>query len=83
MIAGGTGAATPAERQVLLREANEAMVRQVRGYFSRPWATGDPDTVTQSFMCECGSPDCQIEIRAETGRAAARPILAPNCRERI
>jgi hypothetical protein len=34
---------TGAERRALLREANLAIVEQVRGYFARPWATGDSE----------------------------------------
>ena len=34
-------AETLGERQILLREANLAQVEQVRGFFARPWASGD------------------------------------------
>ena len=37
----GPTATTVAERRALLREANEAVVAQVRGYYAHPWAEGD------------------------------------------
>ena len=45
-----------AQRQELLREANLDIVEQVRGYYARPWAEGDPEAVVRAFMCECAEP---------------------------
>lgn len=75
-VANGPHAKTPSERRVLLRDANRAVAEQVRGYYARPWARGDPDSVVRSFLCECGDPECteSVEIAVE---ASARPIYAP------
>ena len=55
-LAAGPRARTTVERQALLREANEAIVAQVRGYHARLWAEGDPEVVEREFVCECGNP---------------------------
>ena len=75
-LATGAGATTVAERQVLLREANQAVVEQVRGYFARPWADGDAEAVLQPFLCECGAPTCDAEVETTVGAAAAGPLRA-------
>jgi hypothetical protein len=64
------------ERRALLREANLALVTQVRGYYARPWAVGDAEDVTRSFVCECGATDCVDDLERPVGFAAAGPVLA-------
>jgi hypothetical protein len=75
-LAAGPCARTHAERQALLREANAAIVAQVRGYHARPWATGDPDAVVRAFACECGDPACQADLELTVAAAAGGPALA-------
>lgn len=75
-IAEGPRAETLAERTELLREANEAIVAQVRGYYARPWADGDPDEAVRPFLCECGSPACDLSVDVHVGDAAAKRVLA-------
>ena len=58
----------------MLREANQAVVDQVRGYFARPWADGDAEAVVRPFLCECGAPGCDVEVDATVAAAAAGPI---------
>jgi len=72
----GPRAETATERRALLREANEAIVAQVRGYYARPWAHGDPDEVRRSFLCECGDRGCELSVDVRVGVAAAAPVLA-------
>ena len=69
-IAAGPCAETSAERRALLREANQAVIEQVRGYFARPWAQGDPEQVVRSFLCECGKTDCSESVEVTIERAA-------------
>jgi hypothetical protein len=76
-LAQGPRVGTEAERRALLREANEAVVTQVRGYCARPWAEGDPESVVRTFLCECGDPACVAELRLEVGAVAAGPACAP------
>jgi hypothetical protein len=75
-LRAGPHAATRDERRALLREANRAIVEQVRGYHARPWAQGDPEAVRQRFVCECGDPGCESDVEATVARAAERPLLA-------
>jgi hypothetical protein len=79
-LAAGPRAATRDERRALLREANEAIVAQVRGYHARPWAHGDPDAVVRAFVCECGDRACDADLRLTVGAVAAGPALAPGHR---
>jgi hypothetical protein len=79
-LAAGPHANTRDERRALLREANEAIVGQVRGYYARPWAEGDPDDVIRGFMCECGDPACDVDLDLAVGEAAGGPALAPGHR---
>jgi hypothetical protein len=74
-LAAGPRAETRDDRRALLREINEAIVVQVRGYYARPWADGDPDAVLRSFVCECGDPACDIDLDLSVGEVAARPAL--------
>jgi len=64
------------ERQALLRGANEAIAEQVRGYYRRPWADGDPESVIRSFLCECGESSC-IAFAEVSVERAAKPVYAP------
>ncbi|WP_425836010.1 hypothetical protein [Streptomyces fractus] len=81
-LAAGPHAATPAERRALLREANEAVVAQIAGYFGRPWARGEPGDRAVDLSCECGDTGCTARVtRAATGVPAA-PLLASGHRVR-
>jgi shikimate kinase len=77
VLAEGPRAETLAERRVLLRRANAAIVSQVRGYYARPWADGDPDSVVRSFVCECGRGDCDASVERAVGAVSDEPALAP------
>jgi hypothetical protein len=76
-LAEGPRASTRDERRALLREANLALVAQVRGYFARPWASGDSEANLRPFVCECGLPDCVEELVLPVGVAAAGPVSVP------
>lgn len=76
-LAEGPRAETLAERRALLREANEAVVAQVRGYYARPWADGDPEAVVRTFVCECGDRACEASADFRVDAAAEAPVLAP------
>ena len=75
-LAEGPRAETVAERRALLREANEAVVAQLRGYYARPWANGDAEAVVRTFLCECGDRACETSVDVQVGAAAAAPVLA-------
>lgn len=75
-LAAGPTADDVRERQTLLREANLAQVEQVRAFYARPWASGDPEAVERTFVCECGARDCVEELRLPVGVAAAARALA-------
>jgi hypothetical protein len=79
-LAEGPCAQTRAERRVLLREANEAIVAQVRGYYARPWAEGDAESVVREFACECGSTECQAGVQVPVAAVMAGAVLAPGHR---
>ena len=79
-LAEGPCAETRAERRVLLREANEAIVAQVRGYYARPWAQGDAESVVREFLCECGSTACQAGVHVPVAAVMAGAVLAPGHR---
>ena len=72
----GPRASTEVERRALLREINQSVAAQVRGFYARPWATGDPDGVTQSFVCECADAACTAEVACTVREAATEPVLA-------
>lgn len=76
-LAEGPRAGTPSERRNLLREANEAIVAQVRGFFARPWASGDAEVEVRDFLCECADPACEADVPLPVGIASAAPVLAP------
>jgi len=73
----GPRAASAAERRALLREANESVEAQVRGYFERPWAAGDPDETVRELLCECGDPACAATVEGPLRALVAGPVLAP------
>jgi hypothetical protein len=75
-LAAGPCAGTRADRQALLREANAAIVAQVRGHYARPWVKGDADSVLRTFVCECGDTDCTSTVDLAVGAFAAGPVLA-------
>ena len=72
-LAAGPRATAVADRQTLLREANQAVVDQVRAYFARPWADGDAETVVHPFLCECGAPGCDVRGGCHGRRSRRRP----------
>ena len=65
------------ERRALLRESNEAVSAQVRGYYARAWAEGDPEAVVRKFVCECGDPACGASVLLKVGELGPRTALAP------
>lgn len=75
-IHDGSRAETIDERRGLLREANIAVVEQVRGFYRRPWAEGDPETVVRIFVCECGDTYCEADVEATVLDAATQPVVA-------
>jgi hypothetical protein len=79
-LAAGPRAETRAERRALLREANEAIVAQVRGYYARPWAEGDAEPVVCEFLCECGSTACHASVLVPVATVLAGAVLAPGHR---
>jgi hypothetical protein len=76
-LAAGPLAHTAGERRALLREMNLAVAAQVRGYYARAWAEGDPDAVIREFVCECGGPACDRFIRLPVSTVETAPALAP------
>jgi hypothetical protein len=76
-LEAGPRAETRDERRTLLREANLAIVAQVRGYWARPWANGDAETVVQEFLCECADTACTASVQRTVAAVAAEPALAP------
>ena len=79
-LAEGPCAESLEERRGLLREANEAVVEQVRGYYARPWADGDANAVLRAFICECGDRQCVASVEVPVGVAAAAPVVAADHR---
>ena len=79
-LAKGPRAESVDERRALLRESNEALVFQVRTGIARPWATGDVESVTRDFLCECDDPECRevlvLAVADFERRAAAGRVLA-------
>jgi hypothetical protein len=64
-LAEGPCAATLAERRGLLREANEAIASQVRGFYGRPWQTAMPRR-------SCASSSASVETLAATRASSSR-----------
>jgi AAA domain len=77
-LAAGPHAEGLEERRALLREANAALVFQVRTGTARPWATETPETLTRDFLCECDDPECRVVITITAAeferRARAGPV---------
>ena len=76
-LAEGPRAETSAERRALRREGNEAIAAQVRGYYARPWADGDAESILRTFICECGATTCEASVELAVGDLANGPVLAP------
>jgi hypothetical protein len=68
------------ERGALIRDINLDVVAQVRGYYARPWAAGDSEAVTRSFVCECRDPACLAEVTVTVGEVARGPVASPGHR---
>lgn len=79
-LAEGPRAKTRAERRALLREANKAIVAQVHGYYARPWAEGDAESVVREFLCECGTTACHASVHVPVAAVVAGAVLAPGHR---
>jgi hypothetical protein len=79
-LAEGPRAETRAGRRALLREANDAVADQARGFYARPWANGDAEAVVAEFRCECASPACEASVRLPVGALRPGPALAPGHR---
>jgi hypothetical protein len=79
-LAEGPCAETLAERRALLREANEAIAAQVRGYHARPWAAGDAESVVREFLCECGNVSCEVGVHVPVAALMSGAVLAPGHR---
>jgi hypothetical protein len=75
-IATGPRAGTRSERQRLLRDINENIAAQVRGYYARAWATGSADAVRRSFVCECGKTACDLDVVLSVAEVSDGPALA-------
>jgi hypothetical protein len=70
-LSAGPRAETIEERKLLLREMNKAVAAQVRGYYARPWAVGDPALIRRVFVCECGDQLCDAEVPLTIGEVVA------------
>lgn len=75
-IRDGPRAETMYERRELLREANISLAEQVRGFYRRPWAEGDPETVVRTFICECGDASCEATVETTVREADAGTLVA-------
>jgi hypothetical protein len=75
-IRTGPRAETIDQRRELLRQANLSVAEQVRGFYRRPWAVGDPETTVRTFVCECGERSCEANVETKVHDAAADPVLA-------
>lgn len=76
-LAHGPHAASLVERQALLREANQAIAAQLRGFYARPWAGGDPDSVIRDLICECGDRRCDARVSTRLSALVSGAVLAP------
>jgi hypothetical protein len=79
-LEAGPRAEALGERQALLREINDAIAAQVRGYCARPWAQDDADAVVREFVCGCGGTACTADVAFTVGALAGGPALAPGHR---
>lgn len=76
----GPLAAAADERQALLREANLAVVQQIRSGCARPWASNLADAQVRTFVCECGQRTCDVELQLPVATAATQRVIAPSHR---
>lgn len=76
-LSEGPYAETSPERRDLLRYANVAVVSQCLAYLTRPWSTGDPESLVRAFVCECDDPECQAVVERSIASASAEPVFAP------
>jgi hypothetical protein len=76
-LAEGPCAKSRAARQALLREANESIAAQIRAYYARPWANGDPEATVRDLLCECGDLRCTASVELAIGALGAEPVFAP------
>jgi hypothetical protein len=76
-LAAGPGAESLEERRALVREANEALVIQVRTGTARPWATETPETLTRDFICECDDPECRAVVLLTAAEWERRALAGP------
>ncbi|HEY7024351.1 MAG TPA: hypothetical protein VH371_05245 [Candidatus Limnocylindrales bacterium] len=74
-LARGPLATTVTKCRHLVREANLDIVNQVRGYYARPWAAGDPEAVVRAFLCECGATNCEAFVDATVGDASSNRVI--------
>jgi hypothetical protein len=72
VLARGPVARSAEARRALRREINDATVAQVRGFYARPWATGNPDEVVKTFVCECGNTACEDTVELAIAQYASR-----------
>lgn len=70
----GPRAETVAERRRLLREGNEQILAQCRGYLSRPWAGADETAYMREFDCECDDAGCEAVLELTVAEAARRLV---------
>lgn len=71
-LAESPRAKTAEERRALLREGNEQILAQCRGYLARPWAVADEHSFTREFHCECDDPGCEAVLELTVAEAARR-----------
>ena len=76
-LACGPLSRSVAERRALLRQTNLDIVEQVRGYYARPWALGNPEAVVRTFICECGATTCESFVETTVALAATRTVQSP------
>ena len=58
-------------------------MNQVRGYYARPWAVGNPEAVVRDFICECGHRSCETLVQVLVGGAADSPVLSTEHRAAV
>jgi hypothetical protein len=77
-LSAAATATTIGERRALLREANLAVVRQIRTGCARSWATADAEVQVRTFTCECGDKACDADIHTTVAAAAVGPLIMPS-----
>ena len=76
-LSEGPTATDVAERRGVVREANLAVVAQVRAGAARLVAVGAGEHERRLFACECGRSGCLDDVELPVRAAAAGPVLAP------